>query len=187
MVSVLSLWLPILLSAIGVFALSSIIHMLLPYHRSNMSQVENEDEFAKSVGALNIAPGEYMFPFACDPKAMDSEDYKAKLDRGPVGMMTIMPNGPWSMGTSLVQWFIYALAVSVFAAYIASRTLDTGASYLAVMQLVGAAAFACYAMGQFQSSIWYFRKWSTTFKFIFDGFVYATVTGGFFGWLWPVA
>jgi hypothetical protein len=36
MVSVLSLWLPILVSAVIVFAVSSIIHMVLQYHRTEL-------------------------------------------------------------------------------------------------------------------------------------------------------
>ena len=187
MISIASLWLPILLSAVGVFIVSSIIHMLLTYHRSNMSQIPNEDNFRSSLGPMDFPPGEYMFPFAGSPKNMETDEYKQKLDEGPVGTMVKLPNGPWPMGKSLVQWFLYSLLVGLFAAYIATRSLSPGADYLAVMQIVGASAFGVYALGLIQNSIWWFRKWSTTVKFIFDGLVYASVTGGVFGWLWPAA
>jgi hypothetical protein len=36
------------------------------------------------------------------------------------------------MTKPLIQWFIYTLIVGVFAAYVASRTLDAGAEYLKV-------------------------------------------------------
>ncbi len=36
MVSLMSLWIPILVSAVIVFVLSSIIHMVLPYHRTDL-------------------------------------------------------------------------------------------------------------------------------------------------------
>ena len=37
----------------------------------------------------------------------------------------------------------------------------------------------------FQMSIWYRRAWSTTIKTTVDGLVYALLTAGMFGWLWP--
>ena len=44
MVSLTALWLPILLSAIIVFVASSIMHMLLPYHRGDYLQLPDEDK-----------------------------------------------------------------------------------------------------------------------------------------------
>jgi hypothetical protein len=44
MVSIPSLWLPILVSAIIVFLASWILHMFLPYHRSDFQKVPSEDE-----------------------------------------------------------------------------------------------------------------------------------------------
>ena len=46
-------------------------------------------------------------------------------------------------------------------------------------------AFACYAIAGWQDSIWFKRSWSTTLKNTFDGLIYALVTAGTFGWLWP--
>jgi hypothetical protein len=46
MVSVVSLWVPILLSAVIVFLESSIIHVVLPYHRTDFDKVLAEDERA---------------------------------------------------------------------------------------------------------------------------------------------
>ena len=37
----------------------------------------------------------------------------------------------------------------------------------------------------FQMSIWYRRAWSTTIKTTVGGLVYALLTAGMFGWLWP--
>jgi hypothetical protein len=34
-------------------------------------------------------------------------------------------------------------------------------------------------------SIWYHRAWMTTIKSTVDAFIYATLTAGMFGWLWP--
>jgi hypothetical protein len=49
MVSVVSLWLPILLSAVVVFILSSIIHMALKYHNSDYKRLSDEDKVMELV------------------------------------------------------------------------------------------------------------------------------------------
>lgn len=184
MLTILDLWLAILLSAVAVFILSSVIHMLLPYHKSNFARIAREDDFRNAVRPLNIAPGEYMFPLASSMKDMESEEYLQKLSQGPVGMITVLPNAPFAMGKSLAQWFVYCLLIGVFAAYIATRALPADTEFMKVMQMVSATAFGGYALGLVQNSIWYHRKWSTTLKFMFDGLIYATTTGALFAWLW---
>ncbi len=182
--TILSLWLPILLSSVAVFVVSSIIHMLIGYHANNFNKLPDEEGFRAGVGPLNIPPGEYMFPFCSGPKDMESEQLKNKLNQGPVGMITIMPNGPFAMGKNLLAWFIYSLIVGIFAAYIGIHSLTVDADYLSVMRMIGAAAFGGYALALIQNSVWYSRSWLVTFKFVFDGLVYALITGGVFGWLW---
>lgn len=182
--TIISLWLPILLSAVGVFIVSSIIHMVLGYHNTNFKQLSDEENFRKSVGPMNIPPGEYMFPFCSGTKNMADESFQNKLNEGPVGMMTVMPNGPFAMGKNLASWFGYSLLVGLFVAYIASNTLAVDAPYLRVMQIVGTVAFSGYALGLIQNSVWYSRSWMTTLKFLFDGLIYSLITGGVFGWLW---
>jgi hypothetical protein len=107
------------------------------------------------------------------------------MTKGPVIIATVVANGPPSMAGSLFQWFLYAVVVSVFAAYIAGRALQPGAHYLAVFRFAGATAFFAYSIGLWQNSIWYKRKWSTTIKSTIDGLIYGLLTGGTFGWLWP--
>lgn len=187
MVPVLSLWLPIVLSAVFVFVVSSVLHMMFQYHESDFDRLPNEDAFRDAVRPLAIPPGDYLVPKPDSPKDRTSDAYKAKLDQGPVLFMTTYPNGQFSMGASLVQWFLYSLVVSVFAAYIAGRALGPGAHYLEVFRFAGATAFAGYGLALLQASIWYRRKWSATFKSLFDAFVYALFTAGTFGWLWPGA
>lgn len=33
--------------------------------------------------------------------------------------------------------------------------------------------------------IWYSQDWGATARNMFDGLIYAPLTGGTFGWLWP--
>lgn len=185
MVSVLSLWLPILLSAVAVFVVSSIIHMVLPYHRSDFSKLPDEDGVREALKKFAIPPGDYVIPYAGSSEAMRSEEYQRKAKEGPVAIMTVWPNGPPAMGASLAQWFVYCLVISVFAGYLAGAALGPGTSYLEVFRFAGTTAFAGYALALIQNSIWFKRNWSATMKSVFDGLIYALVTAGFFGWLWP--
>ena len=185
MVSLMSLWIPILVSAGLVFVASSIIHMVLPYHRSDFGRLPAEDEVMAALRKFKIPPGDYMMPCAGSPKAMGSPEHIEKMNRGPVAVMTVVPSGRPSMGASLVQWFIYCLVVGLFAAYIAGRALGSEAHYLAVFRFTGCTAFLGYSLALSQNSIWYKRSWTATLKSTIDGLVYGLLTAGVFGWLWP--
>lgn len=185
MVAIMSLWIPILLSAVIVFMVSSIIHILLPYHRTDFGKVPSEDEVMEALRKFSIPPGNYVIPCAGSPKVMRSPEFIEKATRGPVAFMTVLQSGPPSMGGSLIQWFIYCVVVGMFAAYIAGRALGPDAQYMAVFRFAGCTAFIGYAMALLQNSIWYKRNWSATLKSMLDGLIYALVTAGTFGWLWP--
>jgi hypothetical protein len=186
MVTILSLWLPILVSAVFVFIASSVIHMVLKYHNTDFSKLPDEDGVREALGGFSIPPGDYIVPHAGSMEAMRSEEFKAKAEKGPNAMMTVMPNGQQSMTGSLVQWFIFSIVISIFAAYIGGRALGPGADYLDVFRFVGATAFIGYTAAAWPASIWYKRPWSTTIKNTIDGFIYALLTAGAFGWLWPM-
>jgi hypothetical protein len=159
--------------------------MVLKYHNSNVKKVPNEDGVMDALRPFNIPPGDYMLPRCDSSKEMNSPEFTEKLKKGPVAIITVLPNGPFSMGKSLVIWFIYCLVVGIFAAYIAGRALPPGSEYLSVFRLAGTTAFIGYSLALLHDSIWYARAWSTTFKFLFDGLIYGLLTGGTFGWLWP--
>ena len=185
MVSVISLWIPILLSAVIVFVASSIIHMVLRYHRTDFGTIPNEDEVMDALRKFDIPPGDYVIPCAGSSKEMGSPEFIEKATKGPVGFMTVMESGPPAMGKSLMLWFIYCIVVGITAAYITGRALGPEAHYLAVFRFAGCTAFVGYALALWQNTIWYKRSWSTTLKSTFDGLVYALLTAGTFGWLWP--
>lgn len=186
MVSIFALWLPILLSAVAVFILSSIIHMVLPYHKSDYKKLQSEDEIMDTLGKFNIPPGDYVYPFCVDSKERQSQAFKDKMNKGPVGFLTAFPNGQPGMGSYLIQWFIYCIVVGIFAAYIASRALSPSSQYLHVFKFAGCTAFIGYGLALVQDSIWYRKSWGTTFKNLFDALIYALFTAGIFGWLWPM-
>lgn len=185
MVSLASLWMPILVAAVLVFVMSSIVHMLLGYHKSDYKQVPKEDEAMKALGDIGIPPGDYMMPHAKDMKELQSEEFVEKYKKGPVVIMTVVPPGPPTMGKQLVQWFFYCIVVGIFVAYLTGRVLGPGADYLSVFQIAGCSAFMAYALAMPQDAIWTSQSWVTTSKSIFDGLLYGLVTAGAFGWLWP--
>lgn len=185
MIGLLSLWLPILLSAVAVFVASSVIHMMTPWHKGEYPAVPNEDAVMKALRPFAIPPGDYMMPSAGSPEAMKSPEFIEKRDKGPVLVMTVLPNGPWAMGGALTGWFVYSLVVSLFAAYVTSRALPVGASYLEVFRFAGVTAFAGYSLALWQMRIWYHRALRSTITSTIDGLLYACLTAGVFGWLWP--
>lgn len=185
MTSLASLWMPILLSAVVVFAVSSAIHMLPLWHKSDYPALPNQDKVMDALRPLAIPPGDYMVPRAANAADMRTPEFAEKVKRGPVLILTVLPNRMMAMGSSLGMWFAYSVVISLFAAYVASRALAPSPTYLEVFRFVGTTAFAGYALALWQMSIWYKRDWGMTLKATFDGLLYALFTAGTFGWLWP--
>ncbi len=180
-----TLWLPILLSSVIVFVVSSVIHMAPLWHKNEYPKVPNEDRIMDALRPLAIPPGDYLIPRPSSREDMRSPEFAEKMKKGPVMMLTVIPNGPIAMGKNLVLWFLYSAVVGLFAAYVAGRALPVGAAYLRVFRFAGVTALVGYSVALWQMSIWYHRAWSTTIKATVDGLIYALLTAGTFGWLWP--
>lgn len=185
MVSIFSLWLPILLSSVLVFIVSSLIHTALKYHDSDYKKVPSEDKVMSDLRTANISPGDYMMPFATESKVRNSPEFKEKIAKGPIVIMTVSDNRAMNMAVNLTQWFIYLLLVEIFTAYITGRALPVNANYLQVFRFAGASSFMGYSLGLIQESIWFKKNWTATVKSMIDGLIYALLTAGVFGWLWP--
>lgn len=185
MVSLTSLWVPVLLSAVVVFFASFLVHMVLPFHRSDFKKLPAQDDVMDALRKFNIPPGDYMVPKAGGPSDLRSKEFQEKYSRGPVFVATFMKSGPMTMGPQLIQWFVFCVVVSLFAGYLASRALGPGTEYLKVSQIVSTTAFLGYVMAHWADAIWYKRSVPTLIKSTIDGLFYALLTGGVFGWLWP--
>jgi len=179
-----TLWLPIVVSAVIVFVASSIMHMVLPYHRSDYSQLPDEDNIRATLRAANLKRGLYVIPY-CTHKDMKSPALQEKYKEGPVGFLNIMPSGTPVMGKFLGLWFVYCLIIGFFTAYLTGHTVASGANYLVVFRVAGTTAFMSYGLANLADGIWKGRPWPGVFKEVFDGLVYALLTAGTFGWLWP--
>jgi hypothetical protein len=134
---------------------------------------------------MNIPPGDYIMPRAGGGKEMQSPEFLDKLKKGPVMILTVLPNGSMGMGQNLTLWFLYCLVIGIFCAYVAGRALPAGTEYLQVFRFAGVTAFLGHALALWQMSIWYKRAWKTTILSTLDGLIYALLTAGVFGWLWP--
>jgi hypothetical protein len=185
MVSLGSLWLPIILSAVLVFITSSIIHMVLKYHNRDYTPLPNEDAVRAAFRGSKPRPAQYIIPYCSEMKQMETPEMKQKYTEGPVAVINVLRPGVPRMGKYLVQWFVFSLLVSLFVAYVAGNAIPPGASYLHVFRIVGATAFLAYGAGQVPAAIWMGKPWSIAWKEVFDGLVYGLVTAGTFGWLWP--
>jgi hypothetical protein len=186
MTAYLTLWLPVIVSAVAVFLASSIVNAVLPWHKNDFKRLSNEDAARSALRPLAIPPGEYMVPRCIERAELKSPEFIAKMNEGPVMTMTVFPNGPISMGKSLGLWFVYCLFISSVAACIAWAARFKGAESHSIFHFTAAVSFCCYVVGVWQSSIWYGRPWSTTLKSTIDGIIYAVITGLIFVWLWPI-
>lgn len=181
------LWLPMLLSAVAVFVVSSIIHMTPLWHKSDYPRYSSEDRVLDALRPIGIPPGDYMMPRPASSAEMRSPEFKEKMKRGPAVILTVMPPWSGSMASNLVQWFVYCLVVSVVAGYIggAGMGLHSASNFVQICRFVGTTAFVGYSFALWQMSIWYRRAWSMTLKATFDGVIFALVTCVVFAWLWP--
>ncbi len=183
-VSLVSLWLPILLSAVIVFVAAFIAWTVLPHHRSDWVQAPNEDSLLQALRGLNLERGQYLFPYQQGGSGAKAEEAKAKLKEGPRGSLIIwdIPN----MGKNLAFYFLFCLGVSFMVGYVGyAAGIPAGEEYLHVFRVLGTVAFVAYSAAEVPQAIWFGHTWSSVWKSVIDGLVFGLLTGGVFGWLWP--
>lgn len=187
MVPLTSLVVPIVLAAALVFFASFLIHMVLGYHKADLRKLPDrqEDELLAAISRLNLPPADYGIPHPGSHERMKDPAFIAKMSKGPLVLMNVSPGAAPSLGKSLGMWFAFVLLVTFFSAYITTRAVAAGTSYLSVFRFIGTTAFMGYALGQIPESIWYRRSWTRTCISVFDSLIYALLTAGVFGWLWP--
>lgn len=180
-----ALWLPILAAAVLVFIASSVVHMALRYHKTDYTQLPDEESARATLGKQNLNPGLYFIPYCPDMKDMAKPEVIKKFEEGPVALLTVFPKGRMNLGPYLVKWFVFCVFISFVAAYLAGRVLQPTTDYLHVFRVAGTAAWLGYGAAGISAGIWQGRPWSVVLKDQLDSLIYAGVTGGAFGWLWP--
>ncbi|ACB74446.1 hypothetical protein [Opitutus terrae] len=184
--ALLSLWLPILLSAVVVFVISSLIHMVIKWHAPDYRGFANEEAVRAAIRAGNPTRGRYVIPYCSDMKEMGGEAMMQKYREGPVGQVMLAPAGAPNMGRLLGQWFLFTVVVTVVAAFLATQLFGLDpARARAAAKLVGAVSFIAYGFGTITESIWSARPWSSSAKYLLDAAFYGVGAGLVFYWLWP--
>lgn len=185
--SVLDLWLPIVVSAVVVFAASCLAWMVLPHHKKDWVKLPDEAGLTKALTELNVSSGWYMFPHCGGGKEAKSEEFKARWKAGPWGSVHLWPAAP-SMARNLVLVFLSYIIVGIFVAYIGGLAFAGQApEFLPVFRLTGAAAVAAYCLGPLPYAVFMGKPLRNTLNDLIDGIVYGLLTGVVFGLLWPTA
>jgi hypothetical protein len=185
MVTIQELWQPILLASVLAFFAGFVLYMLLPLHARDWSALPDEAGTMARLREARLMPGGYVFPCPASPKEMATPEFVARLAQGPVGIAFVRPTGRSPMGPSLGLMVIYHLVISVMVAYVAGRALAPGVEYLRVFQIAGATALLGYAGSGIPFAIWYRPPARYVINQLIDGVVWALLTAGSFGWLWP--
>jgi len=185
MAHLLQAWLPILASAIGVFVASSLIHMVFKWHDSDYRALANEADVAAAIRAGSPAPGQYVIPHCPGMKDVASEATQAKFREGPVGFITLRPNGPPGMGRALGLWFAFTLLVAAISGAIPLQIYGLAGDHHSVAHLAALVTLLTYAGGSIQQGIWMGKPWRSVAKDLLDAFIFAVVTAFAFASLWP--
>ncbi len=184
MVTLISLWLPILIASVLVYITGIVLYMVLPFHSKHFAKLPDEDAVIDALRTQDVKLGQYMFPGAESREECTTPEWIEKTNQGPVGFLFVMPPGT-SMSRHFIFHALFIFAISVMAGYMGSASLSPGAEYLEVFQVVGAATFLGHSFGHFPNAIWHGFSWKLTWIRVFEGLLYALLTAGIFAWLWP--
>ena len=187
MVTLTSLWLPILLGAVFVFVASSLIHMAFRWHNADYRKLPNEDDVRSVIRKASPAPGQYVVPHCLDMKQLQTPEMQQKFVEGPNALLWIRANGRQGMGPLLGQWFALNLLVSFMVAYIAAHTLAAGVAPMQVLRVTASIGFLAYGIGSISHGIWFYKPWTAVGKDLLDALIYGFAGGAAFAWLWPAA
>ncbi len=185
METLVGLWMPILVSSVLVFIASSLVWTVLGAHKWHIRGLPDEAGAREALAKQGVGPGMYTIPYSSSQAAMKDPAYQEKLAKGPVAVITVREPGVPNMGRFLGSWFLYVLFVSYTVAFVCGQTLGRGTPYMVVFKVAGAVALAGYSYAQIPAAIWWGRPWKSALKEFADGILYAALTAGSFGWLWP--
>ena len=190
---ILSLWLPILLSAFAVWIVSLVAGMALPHHKRDWIALPDsaggEDGFMEYLRTSRLKPGNYLFPDFRSRDALNSDKVQKALNGGPVGHLSLWPT-PLTMGGKLVATFFVYLVVSTLIAYLTRVALPAspGApppTFAKVFQLAATAGVLAHSFAFIPSNIWWGAYPRTIVANVADGVLLGAITGAIFAWFWP--
>jgi hypothetical protein len=179
--SVWSLWLPIIVSGVALFFASWAAWMLLPHHKPEWKGLPDENNVMEALRRTNVAPGQYMFPYACKPEDRKSEEFKRRQEAGPTGSLIVWKKQP-NMGVNMLCTLLFFTIANFVIGYLAGIAIDPGEDFMTVFRFVGTAGILTYGTANILNGIWFGRKMCAD---IIDGIAYGLITGLIFAALWP--
>ena len=183
----LPLWLPILLSAAAVWIVAALVWMVMPHHKRDYISLPTppgEDALMDYLRASGIPPGNYAVPDCHRPGAMKSEKVQRAWKEGPVGHLTLWKT-PLTMGDKLIGTFLVYLVISTLIAYLTRFAIPDPAPFSRVFPLATTAGILAYCFSSIPNALWWGSYKRTIVANIFDGMLYAAITGAILAWRWP--
>jgi hypothetical protein len=179
------LWLPILVSSVLIFVASSLIHMVIRWHKADYRRLANEDAVRAAIRAGAPEAGIYVLPFCSEMKDANDPAMVQKFVEGPNGMITLRAPGMPGAGGMLLQWFLFVAFVNTAAAALALYAFGITAGTDDAGFLIGIVSFLVYAGACLPEGIWMGRPWMVVLRHGIDGTIYAAISAATFCWLWP--
>ncbi len=177
---VIQLWLPILVSAVGIFIVSSLLWAVLPWHHNDCKQLADEDAVQAAIG-VDTKPGFYALPFAPTSKDMENPEVKARIERGPLAFITIMPDDVFNMGKKFFAWFLYSIFIAMICAFMVKVSLigvdaaDPRVTSI-VIHFTFIITFLAYGGAYLVDAIWFSRPMAVVGKYLVDAAIYGVIT-----------
>lgn len=176
------LLLPIALCTVALFFTSFLSWMVLGLHSRDWGKLPDEDPVLEALRKTGAQPGNYMVPGMETPGAKPSEEYLAKMQQGPMGVLTLFPG--MTMGRNLALTFLYFFVVCVGLAYLARLALPAGAEFMTVFRFVSTASLMTFLAALVQHAIWFRCR---IVGHVIESVLYAAIVAGIFGAMWPKA
>jgi hypothetical protein len=178
----LSLWIPMILAAIVVWFWSFLSWAALDLHSRDTGKLPDEDAVMSALRQHNVPPGAYLFPKVTHKNSKEPE-IKAKLERGPMGRLTVM--GPFNVPGNLLATLGVYMLTSMLIGYVAAEALPRGAGGLKVFQIIGTVGVLTYGFASLPDMIWFQGRTHAKVMCVIDGLVQGLATGLVFALLWP--
>jgi len=179
------LWLPILVATFCLHMSSFLAWVVLPHHFSDKKKIDAEDKVMDLVRDLNIAPGNYMFPYATHKTAQSDKAFQEKYAKGPVGCLDVYK--PINMASNMIQTILFFFVTATVIAYIthvACPPADEATDFMKVFRISGTIAVLTYASSGILNRIWFQARKITDF---IDGCVFGLILGLIFAALYKYA
>lgn len=186
MSELLALWLPIVLSTVGLFILSSLLWTVIPLHSGDFKEVPDDAALSAELEKQGIVRGQYLLPYRESAAERRSEAFKERYSRGPQALIRVWP-GPANMGRNMGLTVLYFFVVSVGIAYAAAVALEPGAAAVDVFQLVCTVGVLTFAAGGVLGGVWFAKPGRVFVTDFVEALLYALLASGVFTLLWPAA